>query len=265
MLYEFVRGLDLQGRGCAHFNLDAIAATLHRSPSTIKRWLKWGKELGLFRHYESRQRQYTVYYTSLAKVCLEWGLPSWGTVAEVPVEELVHQKAIAAEAEMQRLQRASRYRAKQESRKNVLRIRQVLPSSQMSQRGALGQVLHQGSRLTFIDRHAVPFGVSQETIATQLGRSERTIQRRLGNKWRGDRGLAPIIKRQIAQEADPQNVASYLSGFRLGRWLSVKRKLFVLRCNVYAERLDLRTQKVARKYFKKLVGDNMPDTIAPAL
>lgn len=54
VLYEFVRGLDYQGRGVAHFSLDVAAATLHRSPSTIKRYLKWGKEIGLFRHYEVR-------------------------------------------------------------------------------------------------------------------------------------------------------------------------------------------------------------------
>lgn len=265
MLWYLVRAFDIQGSGRVSFNLEEAATLLNRSVPSIRRYLRQGKQLGFFRNFQVQGTIVKVYYQGLFKVCQKLGLESWGAVAEIEISDLNNLKLIATQIETQRLQESSRYNAQQEHR-NVASDDDIFPSSQCSS-GARG-IIHRGERCLFVNELFAAFGASQRSIASKLGRCDRTIRKRLSNRTRIDRGLKPIDRVQIAQTTPELNQRFGLlfdqfdrseikecdgiwkTGFSDRIFKSCDR-VFKSICNLYSKDLILLSMRRSRSLFNR--------------
>lgn len=198
--WTYVRA-QARGTGRAEFAIQEAASTFAKSEKTIKRWLTIGRKYGLFRHYTTRSGAVIVYHSSLFKVCQLLNLKDWGATAEVELNELRHAKVLATEIQVEKMQRSSRYLAKQKARKEgyrgeIVKPEKLITSSAIST-GAL--VKHFSKYRIFVSEKFKLYGVSQKSVGRALGRSERTIRRRLSNHIREKKGLPIVLKRQLCQ------------------------------------------------------------------
>lgn len=212
------------------------------------------KRLNFFRGVTSLGNgKYRIYYSSLFAVCMHLGLDHWGAVTEIKVSELRHMKAIATEASIVRLQRRSEYQANRQHKRGVPTPEAILAPS-VSTLGVKGRVLKRGKRVTYVDQDFVLIGTKQTTIAKSLGRSDRTVRRRISNKVRDRKQLPKIERRQIAQlvgNAQTYCNAGWGRNLHSDRVFNVKGKLFEFHCNVYAETRELVPMKMRRKMFAR--------------
>jgi len=198
--WSYVRARS-SGTGRAEFAIQEAACTFVKSEKTIRRWLRIGKLYKLFRHYETRKGVVVVYHASLFKVCRSLELKNWGATAEVKLDELKYAKLLATEIHAEQMQRSSRYCAKQQARKEgyrgeIAKPENLITSSVISP-GAL--VKYVSERYVFVGEEFKLYGASQKGIGTALGRSERTIRRRLSNSLRQRKELPLVLKRQLCQ------------------------------------------------------------------
>lgn len=179
------------------------------SKSTIYRWLKQGKELGLFRRYTWRGNTLRIIMGGLTKACLASGINNWGTAAFVPLDEVLSgngRRRIASAIATQDLQAKSHYAARNQLNKLERRCFDVpyaddLINSQTSPKlgsGGIRGVVHVSQNKIFVGKSFIPFGASQNTICTELnsqpvscGVSRDTLQRHLDQLG--------IEKRQVVQ------------------------------------------------------------------
>jgi len=250
-LYYYVRMMDVRGEGRATITIADAAEALKRSPVTIKRYIRQGVANKLFTGVVKRDSgTYTIYYRSLHKVAIELGLESLGAAFEVGIEDLPHLKLLATQAQAQSLQRASRFQRTREAKKGVQRAEEFLAPS-FNSGGGKGQILFYGLCTTYVSAEVETFGGSQQQVGEILGRSRRTINRRLNNAYRRKKGLSPLWRKQIAQES--REAAVRINGkFATPRFFSRKGRAFKLLCNVYAEDLVLRPIRYSRSKFKRL-------------
>lgn len=99
------------------------------------------------------------------------------------------------------MQQSSRYLAKRQAREEgyrgeIAKPERLITSSELSM-GAL--VKHISERHIFVGEDFKVYGASQKGIGQALGRSERTIRRRLSNPVRKVKGLPSVLKRQLCQ------------------------------------------------------------------
>jgi transposase len=198
--WAYIRA-QAQGTGKAEFTIQEAAFTFAKSEKTIKRWLTIGRKYGLFRYYKTRKGVVIVYHTSLFKVCQLLNVNNWGATAEVHLDELKHAKVLATEIQAEQMQRSSRYAAKQKAREEgyrgeIAKPENLITSSAIST-GAL--VKHISERYIYVSEDFKLYGTSQKGIGKALGRSERTIRRRLSNRIRQKKCLPPVLKRQLCQ------------------------------------------------------------------
>ncbi len=198
--WEYVRA-QANGTGRATFSLQAAAATFGKSENTIRRWLTKGTQQGFFRQYTTQNGIAIVFHTSLIKLCQHLELSSWGVTAEVELADLKHARVLATEIQIQHLQRASRYQAQQQAKTEGYRIKiakpETLLTSSATSTGAL--VKHVSERRIFVGEQFRTYGISQSGVGHALGRSDRTIRRRVSNPLRQAKGLPPVLKKQLCQ------------------------------------------------------------------
>lgn len=260
--WEYVRALA-GGSGRAEFSLDDASAIFRRSVKTIQRWLTDGKRYGFFRDYRTTQGRVTVYHASLFRICQKLGLPSWGVVAEIPISDLGNAKLIATEVTTQQLQQGSRYLAQTEAKRNgfssKLREPEKLLTSSETAPGALVQ--HISKTRIFVGERFIPYGVSQQKIAQNLGRHERTVRRRLSDSYRQAHGLLPVVKRQLCQ-TKPEYQHQYECAQFVSDAVPAGHRLFRLsgshtpqtyraECNLYILRHQLISCRVRRYRYKQ--------------
>nr|pir hypothetical protein (replication origin region) - Fremyella diplosiphon pFdA plasmid [Plasmid pFdA] len=194
-LWYLCRALDLSGRGYVVLSPQNLEL-LQEKKSTIYRWLKDGKDLGLFRCYSWAGNTLKISLGSLWRACKKARIKNWGTVANnIPLEEILKnngRRTVATAMTIQDWQERSRYAAKNQlnplERKcfEIPATADVLTpqtSPKLTSGGTTG-VLHVGEKRIFVGRSFIPFGVSQKRISNELnsqpascGVSVRTVQR----------------------------------------------------------------------------------------
>ena len=262
-LWYWVRSLDTEGSGKVSFRILDAEVELERSKSTIKRYLENGLALGLFRSVEVRYGRVVVYYASTKAIAIRQGLMHWGAVAEVPVSDLQNLRVVATEVQAFSLQNSSVYLAKQSTpkglRAKVIKPEDVLLKASLCSAGE--NVVHVGKRCMFVEPESVLVGVSQERIAETLRRNVRTVRRRLSNSWRSQRGIAPILKKQLAQTKPEFDAV----GFELSQaGVSGSDRYFVCKgltwrsgCNIYYQDVSLTSNKAAKHFYRDAVRELM--------
>lgn len=207
-LWYFCRALDRQGEGKIVLAPQQLER-LKESKSTIYRWLREGRELGLFTCYWWQGNTLKVILGGLFKSCIKSLVTSWGTAAVVPLEQLLEgngRRKIAIAIATQDLQERSRYAAKSQLNSlerrcfDVPTVEQLLnpPTSQKLDGGGTRGVVHLGNSRLFVGRSFIPFGVSQSRVCealnsqpTSCGVSRWTLRRQLEK--------LDVTKRQITQ------------------------------------------------------------------
>lgn len=255
-LWYACRAIDQSGSGRVQVAIADLVDAIGVSIATIRRYLQDGKRLKFFRHARTAQGIVTLFYASTVQVCAANGLESLGAVTEVAIGELKNLKAIATQAEAQKLQQASFHKARKGQKRPLPTADELIPSSAKShprkRSGASGRVVQTSKRFLFVNEDFVLFGGSQGTTAKNLGRSPRTIARRLSNRDRTDKGLPILERRQLAivcSLTDTQRIdAIRLSGDRsLKHVFSASIGAIVPKCNIYTQSLELRGYRWGKK------------------
>lgn len=274
VLWWYSRAIDASGSGKATFTVRQAASDIGRDIQTIKRYLEDGAKAGLFRFARRSNGLIEVYYTALTKVALRRGYESLGTFFKVTVDQLPHLKAIATEAQAASLQRQSHHEmvAALKKEQQTKRVKFNTTADIFDQapsvvcRGGNSNVIFIGKRAVFVSQKFTVFGGSQKAIATQLDRSERTIQRRLSNTWRDRKGLDRVEKKQVCQLQD--SIASDWKGLtksalesgefdiaaESARLFNIRGKVFKSCCNLYSFGLELVPRKALKKVFGRLLS-----------
>lgn len=279
--WEYVRALA-NGTGRANFSLQDAANMFGKSEKTIRRWLTLGTRYGFFRQYSTENGNAIVFHASLVKLCRQLNLPSWGVTAEVDLTDLKNAKVVATEIQIQHMQRASYYLAHKQARTEGYRGKiakpETLLTSSATSTGALVQ--HVSEQRIFVSEQFKLYGVSQAGVGQVLGRSDRTIRRRVSNPLRQRHGLSPVLKRQLCQtkpEYARQDLYYRLCSntdtgenkrfFRLTQ-PNNQTTVFKSECNLYGFDHPLLSCKTQRHFFNRLnqrlsqLGDVNFNTVA---
>jgi len=228
-LWYLCRAFDAPGSGVVELSPELLEL-LRVKHSTIYRWLREGRDLGLFRAYWFTKGNLKVFYGGLTSVCMTAGIERWGAVAaEYSLEELLDHgcRRLATAVTAKDLQQKSHYAARRQLNELERRCFEVPTAEQLlamtnetlpklGSRATRG-VVHIGSRRIFTGRSFIPHGVSQSGIGRQLtsqptscGYSRWSVMRHLDHLG--------IQKRQVVQ-AKPEYrditiAASYGAGSR---------------------------------------------------
>lgn len=203
-LWYLCRGIDLQGRGVVQLPMTAICPLMGISSPTLYQWLREGRRAGAFRKYSRRANTLQIWLGSRNKLCLRLGLRSWGTVAIVPLTDILNRtllKQHATSAITQTLQERSRYARRNklnERERRCFRIPDASDIVNIPQQscvklvaGQVAGIVHVGASRIFTDERFVPFGAKQTSIAEELGISDRTVRRHVAG--------AGVRRKQIVQ------------------------------------------------------------------
>lgn len=226
-LWYFCRGLDRQCEGKIVLSQNQWQL-LGVAKSTICRWLREGKELGLFRRAWWCGNTLRIILGGLIKACIKSQVKSWGTAAVVPLEELLSGKrrAIAIAIATQDLQERSRYAAKSQLNSlerrcfDIPTVEQLLnpQTSQKLDDGGTRGVVHLGNSRLFVGRSFIPIGVSQSRVCevlnsqpTSCGVSRWTLRRQLDK--------LSVTKRQITQAKPEYKEISNVIALGAASWM----------------------------------------------
>lgn len=224
-LWYLLRGLDSQGSGYIALPAALPIGLLASSSSTLRQWLREGKEAGAFRRWKIQRGILRVAMGGLFSVCRALKSPQdsdkraghapWGITTEAALHEILslgRLRAIATTATAQRLQQLSRYaawRALPAPTRKTIKLPQpdaFFPSGEeqrLSDNNALGSIrclIHLGKRRAWVSKGFVPFGTSQHAISKERGICDRTVQRHLN--------LMGIDRRQIVQSKSEYRIAA---------------------------------------------------------
>ena len=208
-LWCVARSLDhpdnrMDGCGITRTSLNELAEWLQRSTRTVWRYLQEAKKLGFIHRHWWVGDKLNIEYCSMKRIAKKLGLKAIGAVGMFPLKDIQHARAKAAEIQAEGLQRQSDYKKKEEwgrFARGQASASELLARTSSSARVTGGDAfIARGKRLLYLGPHWRPFGGSQATIAQRLGVSVRTVQNRLNNSWREQRGLEPIEKAQTARQ-----------------------------------------------------------------
>lgn len=265
-LWCYARSLDHpdnggQGSGLISFSMCDLIVTLNRSGRSCYRYLKAAKQQGFIYWYRVEGETITLKYCSLERIAKRLELKTIGAVVNFPLSELPHAKAIAAEGMAESLQAQSYYKmrtqwgrfAKGQPKASDLLIE---PASEK----LAGVLLARGRRLLYLAPHWRPFGGSQQTISELLGVSKRTVQNRFCDKWRIERGMNPLLKKQAAHQVY-EDYDSYLvkelyhfTPKAAQKWIKLGRRLFERGTNLYRTQCELRSQKCRKALYREAIA-----------
>lgn len=265
-LWYLLRLLDGSGCGRVRTTIASLSQEMGLSVPTIKRYLRQGREMGLYRSIVKQwgKEEITIYLSSLFDVCLRFGIDNWGACTDVRADELRHMRAFTTQATAQRVQRHSRYLAKKQHKVAASAANIIDPSS-CKVRGRKrveipGSIVKREHRFVFATEDYPCFGGSQAKISETICRSERTICRRLSNASRMKRGLPALDRIQLLKRAGTVKDAATFqclvaSGFRGVMGTNNPDggiDIWEFTTNVYAEDLKLYSQKQLKSKFAHL-------------
>jgi hypothetical protein len=114
-LWLLARAWDAE-EGCScgrvFLSLESASKVLNRSIPTLRRWLREGKELGLFRSWRTHGDRLEIYYRSWFHLARDAGMENLGAIAWIEWGDLEHLELTATEAIALGLQRESFHAAK---------------------------------------------------------------------------------------------------------------------------------------------------------
>jgi hypothetical protein len=219
-LYLILRAADTTGQGYIRINKQELIQKTGLSPSTVTRHLSDSKFFPVVKR--SRGGIIVVSYRALNKICAEYGIDNLGACTEYKIEWLANRSqaiAYSTEAEVQLGQMQAMHEQFSSGKGFAYGSNTVASSgtkkehSKGYKQSTIGQPLRRRKTgFKFIPRfryfrirpdQAAP-GVSQKAIAKRLGRSERTIQRRLSNRFRKRVEVDPLQRRRVIRELTPQ-------------------------------------------------------------
>lgn len=195
-IWYLLRGLDIEGSGYWSGDLSTICQLLATSSSTIRQWLREGLRAGAIRRWRVRGQRLSVALTSLHNLCLSLKLGNlgWGATAEIFLGDLPQIRPLATAIIAQREQQLSRFAAWRSLPTQELRKTYRLPqpeefftweprrlSNTLPTKGSIRCVIHVGKRRLFVSKGFIPFGASQNAIAYERNKSDRTVRRHLGH------------------------------------------------------------------------------------
>lgn len=244
-LWYYLRAMDQNGSGWGEFSLDELTEFFDRSVYTIRRWLAWGRQLGLFREKLKLGNKYRVYYSSVTRVAMAVGVSDLGAIAEEGLERIKDLKFAATEATALRLQNQSRHKELSNHSHESVRAKVIDPERVLSSELGIGAILTRKGRFTFVKINTFAIGATQQHIARTLGRHPSTVQRRLGDSYRKKRSLNPVVKTQLvapprtesyAIDATSPSKTRFIPGQRIIR---TKLGVFRLAPNIYKFEVEL--------------------------
>lgn len=223
-LWYLLRGLDQRGSG--HIVLPVVDVTqlLAASSSTLRQWLREGKEAGAFRRWKIQRGVLRVALGGLFAVCQRLGLTPdkkrrkgiapWGVVSKIALYQVLNLQTLRAAATAstaQRLQQLSRFSAwKNLPAQTRKQIRLPQPeaffvegqqrASDDSASGAIRCCIHISKHRIWASKGFIPFGTSQHAIARERGVCDRTVQRHLA--------LMNVDRRQVVQSKAEYKLAA---------------------------------------------------------
>jgi hypothetical protein len=206
---------------------------LASSSSTLRQWLREGKEAGAFRRWKIQRGILRVALGGLFAVSQRLGLtpdekrrrgiPPWGATAQIPLfnllKSLQNLRAYATATTAQRLQQLSRFSAWRNlpaPARKTIRLPQPeaffvegqhRPFDDSASRG-IRCCIHISKHRIWASKGFIPFGASQNAIARERGICDRTVQRHLS--------LLGIDCRQIVQSKAEYNLAASAIGHDAG-------------------------------------------------
>jgi hypothetical protein len=201
-------------------------------------------------------------YAGIKAIAKKLGLKSIGAVGFFPLAQIEHAKAHAAEIQIEDTQRQSWFKMREEwgrLSRGAKCAADLLSDSSPSARVSGGERIARGNRLLYLAHWVRPFGASQATIAARLGVSTRTVQNRLDNAWREERGLEAINKAQSAYQIYEGYPKYFLQEFLKAeenserRYVFLGSRLFKVGCNLYETSVLLKTHRFRKSEYASSV------------
>jgi AraC-like DNA-binding protein len=268
-VWAVVRGIDHpdnRGTGCGKVRIDIgdLAAILNRSIRSAYRYIKAGLSAKFLHSCQNSNGELTIHYASLTRIAKQLELDGIGAIAEFPLEDIHNAKVRAAEAAAVYLQRASYWQMKRQHKKAAEGAKHAdeLLKCRSSERLPGSAVLQRGKRVVYLAEWWKPFGVSERGIATHLGCSERTVQRRFSDDWRESRGILPLNKAQaahlVAEGLSPSSrrlMVKHAPEHIQPRLVTYGKKVFYVRTNLYDPDTCIRNQGWRKAEYR----ENPPD------
>jgi hypothetical protein len=252
-LWLWLRSQDVEGSGKVCITPREISRRMCVALSTVYRWLAnsvW---------FRGRDRAtQSIYYTSIAKVCVYLGISHLGTISRVSLLHLSRSanKLTATQLDAQQGQRRARYKIRNMKRMHRPRKLEPFGTSETSTGGTARTFRY----FVVPQRYTVPV-VSTETIANQSRYSTQTIRKRLRNSTRTGKGLPQLKRVRLLIPAPPevtfamgQAGKSFASvGDRVYKVMMSDGKAYRLGCNHYEENFVLESCRFLRSRIKHAV------------
>jgi predicted transcriptional regulator len=206
-VWHVVRGLDQfasrsdRGKGWVTFNIRHLASDCGIKPDTLKKWIRESCKAGLLIDYRwLPEGRAWVRYTSIGKVCKQYGVTNLGSIIELSPIQVTQVKYHCTRAEILAKQARSKFAAglaekeknKQRKVKKKLRLVPVrdllrLQASELCSMGIEGVEAVSKDRI-YTNENFIPYGASQLELAKSLGVTARTIsnhlkERSLTRRW----------------------------------------------------------------------------------
>lgn len=229
-----LRALDTAGSGFVRISLEDFSKSIGLSIPTIYRHLRDQRFFPVVKR--SQGGFVTVSYRGIVKLCVLLGIESgkaMGACTEFLFEWLGDRSlcaAYATEIEAQQGQTQAYYAAQgadTEDKDKIINPDQAVVVLSKKERAVRKGMRKSGLCRGFKPRRAFRFfrirfdqsvpGITQVELGKRLGRTERTIRRRLSNKSRARWGIAPLNRRRVIQEFTPaveKRMGEYLQALR---------------------------------------------------
>ncbi len=208
-----------------------ISQLLGAASSSIYQWLREGKAAGAIRWWKCQRGNLRIAIGGLFSVCRasfsegtnKQGRAPWGVPSEVGLHEILSLqslRAVATASTAQRLQQLSRFAAWRKLPAPARKIYKLPQPEAFFQsettdrlsndhaQGSIRCVIHIGKRRIWTSRGFIPFGVSQNAIASERNVSDRTVRRHLA--------LLDVNRRQVVQSKSEYRLAAECLGHDAG-------------------------------------------------
>jgi len=272
-IWGLARALDKKGSGWAEFSITEACGLFAKvwkgnlkalTPATIRRYVMAGTKLGFFRAYKQKGDCILVYYSSIRSIWRRHGINRLGAIASVEVERLAQPTILATEIQTEHKQRQSSHaareteieRAKKENRepREVANVEKLIESCGNLAAGKFKNF--RSTRFALVSSDFLLFGTSQVAVAEGRGTSVRTVQRHLNNRYRQQRVVKTLEKKQILSIVSPSikealSVAKNCRDFgvrnEVARYRLILGSAFYSYCNLYSLDLDVPPSRGLRK------------------
>ena len=305
-LWYYLRAIDVAGSGLVALSFRQTKRHLGCSGSTLYQWLRFARDKGAIYEYRRQGDRLRIRLGGLFNVCRTLELTNWGAVAAVPLKQVLAScRELATAIATQQLQGQSRYAAQKSlsnSDRKVFQLPTALnvigeekTASHIPIRGAtkIPFLIHVGAKRAFVSKGFIPFGTSQEAIASCLGISDRTVRRHLKDLEVTSRQICQTkhdymmidaaIRYGSAEYVSESNIRCKIMDSELvlherGGWTTQSRpgghripisdnglsrscdrfftyfgKTWLYRCSLYGLSYSLKKMGVARRNYKKAV------------